>query len=58
MDMKTTVRGGSYEIPVIKKCDITANGLLCVSNLIDYGEDGEAGTGFGASNTKSYTDSF
>lgn len=43
MDMKTTVRGGSYEIPVIKKCDITANGLLCVSNYGDYGEDGEAG---------------
>ena len=40
MDMKTSFPGGSYEIPVIKTCDITAIGLLCAS---EYGQAGAAG---------------
>lgn len=55
MDMKTTLRGGSYEIPVIKTYDITAIGLLCAS---DYGQAGAAATGFSESNTITYTDTF
>ena len=55
MDMKTSFPGGSYEIPVIKTCDITAIGLLCAS---DYGQAGAAATGFSESNTITYTDTF